>query len=324
MAPVPVETFNVIAQVFYDENNNGMLDVNEGARVPDVTLEIRGNTGRSARVSGEVTVPGVPRGTHPVSLNLGNLPYFYTPPAQPLTVTVPQSANLVVPLTLDIGTNRPHVYMAFGDSITNGDGSGDDQGYRDRLRNRLAAHFGRGQVVNEGVSGGRSPFGAQRMPESLRRARPAYSLIMYGTNDWNDAECKMATAPCYTIDNLRDMILSARGSQSLPVLATLPPSNPQFEDRGAEERNRWVADISVRIRALAREQNVPVADVQAAFARAGSLPRLFVDHIHPNDDGYEIIAQEFFRAVSTAREAPPATSGLPFRLFFRAPARPQP
>jgi lysophospholipase L1-like esterase len=256
-----------------------------------------------------------------VSLNLGNLPYYYNPPAAPVTVTVPQTQNLVVPLTLSIGTNRPHVYMAFGDSITNGDGSGDDQGYRDRLRSKLVAHFGRGQVVNEGISGGRSPFGSSRMPDSLRSARPAYSLIMYGTNDWNDAECKQATAPCYTIDNLRDMILSARGSQSLPVLATLPPANPQFEDRGAEDRNRWVTDISVRIRALGREQNVPVADVQAAFSRAGSLPRLFVDHVHPNDDGYEIIAQEFFRAVSAARDAPATTSALPFRLFFRPAGR---
>jgi lysophospholipase L1-like esterase len=318
--PVPVETFTVRAIVFYDENNNGALDINEGARVPDVTLEIRGNTGRSAKVSGDVTIPNVPRGTQPVGLTTANLPFFYTPPAQPLTVTVPQAENLVVPLSLNIGTNRPHTYMAFGDSITNGDGSGDDQGYRDRLRAKLAAHFGRGQVVNEGISGGRSPFGAERLPNSLRSARPAYSLIMYGTNDWNDGVCKVATAPCYTIDSLRDMIRSARGSQSLPVLATLPPANPAFADRGAEERNVWVADISARIRALAREEGVAVADVQAAFVRAGNLPRLFTDHIHPNDDGYEIIAQEFFRAVSAAREAPAATGILPFRLFA-TPAR---
>jgi lysophospholipase L1-like esterase len=323
MAPVPVETFTVRAIVFYDENNNGMLDINEGSRVPDVALEIRGNTGRSAKVSGDVQIANVPRGTQTVGVNAGTLPPFYTPPAQPITVTVPQTDNVMVPLTLNIGANRPHVYMAFGDSITNGDGSGDDQGYRDRLRLKLEAHFGRGQVVNEGISGGRSSFGADRMPESLRRARPAYSLIMYGTNDWNDGVCKVATTPpCYTIDMLRDIVRSAKGSQSLPVLATLPMVNPAFEDRGAEDRNRWVTDISVRIRAMAREEGAAVADVQAAFARAGDLRRLFTDHIHPNDDGYELIAQEFFKAVSAPRDSATTTSVLPFRLFVR-PAGPR-
>jgi lysophospholipase L1-like esterase len=317
MNPTPVETFTVRAIVFYDENNNGVLDITEGARVPDVALEIRGNTGRSAKVSGDVSVPNVPRGTHGVGVTPGSLPPFYAAPATPLTVTVPQSENLVVPLTLAVGTNRPSVYMAFGDSITNGDGSSGGLGYRDSLRAKLEAHFGRGQVVNEGISGGRSSFGSQRMPDSLGRARPAYSLIMYGTNDWNDGQCKQADSGCYTIPMLRDIIRSAKGSQSLPVVATLPMVNPAFEDRNAEDRNRWVRDISVQIRAMAREEGAAVADVQAAFARSTNLRSLFSDHIHPNDDGYELIAQEFFKAVSTPREQAPTTASFLMRLFSR-------
>src|SRR5689334_4813733 len=81
MNPTPVETFTVRAIVFYDENNNGALDITEGARVPDVALEIRGNTGRSAKVSGDVSVPNVPRGTHGVGVTPGSLPPFYAAPA---------------------------------------------------------------------------------------------------------------------------------------------------------------------------------------------------------------------------------------------------
>src|SRR5206468_3708601 len=118
-----------------------------------------------------------------------------------------------------------NVYMGFGDSITIGDFSSDDRGYRGRLEDKLIAHFGRASVPSEGVEATRSNSGADRIDASLRRVRPAYTLILYGTNDWNVSACKN-TPPCFTIDSLRDIALSARGASSLPVLSTIIPADP--------------------------------------------------------------------------------------------------
>jgi lysophospholipase L1-like esterase len=310
-------TFSVMGAAFYDENGNGSLDAGENTRVPDVVVEIGARSGRSSKVLGEFTVEGVPGGTQAVTVRRTSLPPYYSAPAS-LSVVVPQSQGLLVPITLPIGPNRPNVYMGFGDSITIGQGSSDDLGYRHRLQEKLAAHFGRGTVLSEGIDATRSNRGAERIDESLRRARPAYTLIHYGTNDWNVGACKF-NPPCFTIDSLRDIVLSARGSQSLPVLSTIIPANPESFQQ--PDRNEWVAAMDERIRALAREMNVPLADPQALFLKDASPERLFADHVHPSDAGYELMAQAFFTALATPGEA--SASGF-VPLLFAAPAAPRP
>jgi lysophospholipase L1-like esterase len=121
-------------------------------------------------------------------------------------------------------------------------------------------------------------------------------LILYGTNDWNVFECK-ASPPCFTIDSLRDIALSARGSRSLPILSTIIPANPN----GAlqPERNEWVATQNVKIRALAKELNIPLADPEPLFTKDPSFDRLYFDHVHPNNSGYDHIAEAFFQAIIT-------------------------
>jgi lysophospholipase L1-like esterase len=303
-------TFTVTGALFYDENGNGMLDPGENTRVPDVTVEAGGQSARSSKVLGEFTLSSVAGPTQTVTLRRTTLPPFYVAPAS-VTVTVPQSAPLLIPLTLPIGSNRPNVYMGFGDSITIGQGSSDDRGYATPLEAKLAAHFGRGMVVREGADATRSNRGAERIDESLNRARPAYTLILYGTNDWNVFECK-DTPPCFTIDSLRDIVLSARGSQSLPILSTIIPGDPKSTMQ--PDRNEWVAGMATRIKALGREMGVPVADPQALFVKAPNFDSLYVDHVHPNNSGYELIAQAFFTAITTPLEAATAAAGPPILL----------
>ena len=313
--PTPVQstgpTFSVSGAVFYDENGNGTLDAGENVRVADVTVQIGTATGKTSKILGEFTVPGVPAGTQQVTLSRTTLPPFYAAPAT-VTVTVPQTQGLLVPLTLPIGTNRPNVYMGFGDSITIGEGSPDNRGYRPGLEDRLAGFFGRGTVVSEGVDATRSNAGANRIDISLNRARPAYTLILYGTNDFNVLDCKV-NPPCFTIDSLRDIVLSARGSRSLPILSTIIPANPN----GAlqPDRNQWVAAMNVRIRALAKEMSVPLADPEPLFLKDPAFDRLYTDHVHPNNSGYDHIAEAFFAAITTP--ATTATSVSMPTLFTR-------
>ena len=55
------------------------------------------------------------------------------------------------------------------------------------------------------------------------------------------------------------------------------------------------------IRVMALEEGALIVDLHAAFMNAGSLPDLFVDHIHPNSRGYELMAETWFNALTRPR-----------------------
>jgi len=294
--PTPIAAqHDVTGLVFLDENGNGSLDAGEGTRVPGVEVEIAGRRGVSEKGSGRVVVSGVPAGAQTARVRPASLPQYFQA-AAPLPVQVP-SGQLSIPVKLPEGTVRPWVYMAFGDSLTLGDGSERGEGYLTRVQSLLRAHFGRGDLNGQGIEGSRTEDGARRIVGMLSVVRPGYTLILYGTNDWNDRVCRDAP-PCYTLDSLRSMARASRAAGSLPVIATIPPANTGFSSKAPPDRNEWIHDMNQRIRALLRQEGVPIADVEAAFLDAGDLAELFVDHVHPNGRGYALIADAFFRALS--------------------------
>jgi lysophospholipase L1-like esterase len=298
--------------VFYDENGNGVADATENAAVPDVDVDIAGQTGRSAKITGLTNVPNVPDGTQTVALRSASIPPYYRLAGAAPSVTVPQTASGTVALTLSIGNNRPGRYLAYGDSITEGLGSRDVDGYTGPLQQALQQHFGRGVVEADGLGGTKSDDGTERLGSLLGRVRPAYTLILYGTNDWK--RC-LGDVPCYTVDALRTQIGIVKAASSLPILGTIPPCNTHDNP---PERNEWITRMNVAVRAMAAQENVPVADIHAGFMReAGThLEDLFVDLVHPNDRGYLIIANEFFKAIAT-RPATASSNG--WRSLFHRP-----
>jgi lysophospholipase L1-like esterase len=313
--PTAEPGFDVAVLVYYDENGDGQAGATEGARVPGVTVDVAGRTGRTESGTGRVVVRGVPAGAHAVTIRPGALPPFYAAGAA-ASVTVPQPAGQEVRLaaTLPIGSNRPNTYMAFGDSLTLGLGSTDGAGYRMLLQDSLRGHFARGEVLNRGDDGTQADEGASRIGRGLRTFRPAYTLTMYGTNDWNNLECR-TDFPCDVIESLATIVALCQDADSLPVLATIPPANPAQEP---PERNEWVARLNDEIRVLARSDGALLADVHAAFLRESDLPSLFSDHIHPNDRGYAVLAQAFFEAIRGPTTA--GASGAWPGLLFAVPA----
>ena len=308
----PVPTYSVTATVFYDQNANGRLDADEFVRVPGVEVVIGTGTGRSAAGSGVASVTGIREGGLTAAVRTESLPaYFQASP--PLPVQVPGTAEVRIPLTLPIGRNNPNLYLGFGDSITFGDGSSDAQGYVIKLQNLLGPHFARAEVKAWGRPGTQSREGATRTRATLRGFNPAYLLILYGTNDWQDQDCQVRPPEaCFTIDSLRMIIEDVKDWQSLPVLATLIPVNPA---RAPEGRNQWIDGMNVRIKALAQEQQVLLADLNAELKAAGSLPSLFADDVHPNDAGYQVMAEGWFKAITRARSAAAsASASFSFRL----------
>jgi len=322
---VPPETYSLSALVFYDENANGVLDPQEAVRLPGVTVAAAGQSAQT-NDAGVAAFNGLPAGTVTVSVQASSLPAFWRE-GQSAPVSVPQTTQALMPVTLPIAGNQPNVYMAFGDSITVGEGSSDGTGYRGILERRLAGHFGRATVVDEGVSATRSNRGATRVNDSLGRRTPAYILIQYGTNDWNDSACRNIV-PCFTIDSLATIVREAKAVGTLPVLATIIPVNVGYDARVPESRQVWVSQQDESIRTLAAQEGALLVDLEKAFLRAPDLGELFFDHIHPNDDGYEIMADTFFQALIRPRGATAsagwaeAGSVLPPLLQAPAPSMP--
>ncbi|MEO8500926.1 MAG: hypothetical protein ABI565_08415, partial [Vicinamibacteria bacterium] len=141
--PTPV-THPITVTAFLDANENGVFDVSEGTRIPGAEIVIGSARATTAVLTGQATLQA-PEGSQTLAVTAASLPPFYRPPA-PMTITVPFGANVMVPITLPHGSNRLNVYMAFGDSITNGEPEvGDGNGYRNILQGMLRAHFGAGE-----------------------------------------------------------------------------------------------------------------------------------------------------------------------------------
>jgi lysophospholipase L1-like esterase len=306
-APTPVPGFGVSGVVFYDENANGILDASESVRLPGATIRIGGRSGQ-AEAEGRFTVSDVPAGSQSAQADPAGLPPYFAP-GEPVTVSVPPQAGaeIAVPVVLAIGGNRANHYLAFGDSITRGVG-GSEGGYTRHLRAELRSYWGAATIAEAGEPGTKSYQGEGRLPGELAYQRPAFTLILYGTNDWNDPRCRHQFE-CETVDALRSMILQARNAGSNPILGTIPPANPAWIDRGATERNVWVTRMNDLVRAMAQEEGVPIAEIHSDFMAQPSLRDLFDDHVHPNDAGYQIIARSWFNAITQPESAATAAFG---------------
>ena len=301
----PPPTYAVTAVAFYDEDGDGRLDAEEEGRLPGVTVEIGGRTASTELGTGRARVTGILGGARTAAVRVDSLPLFWVA-GEPVPVDVPTEREIELPVRLPVGGNSVNVYMAFGDSITEGAGSSTERGYIPLLEDRLRAGFGVADLVAEGIGGTTSQQGAARLAARLGRNRPAFTLILYGTNDWNFCD---DVASCYTLDSIASMIGQVKSRESLPVVATIPPVNVGYDARAPERRNEWVAETNAGIKALARAEGALLVDVEKVLldAAAGNFSQLFVDHVHPNDRGYELIADEFYRALTRGRGT--ATAG---------------
>ena len=296
--PTPPGT-SVTFVVFYDENANAVADAGEVVRIPGVAVSVGGRTAQSETLTGRAVVTGVQNGTYTASVRTDTLPPFYQPGA-PVNVEVPlgDGSQVFVPLVLQIGNNNPNQYLAFGDSITRGDGSATG-GYPARLQGLLTAHFGFANVRNRGADATNSYEALERLNRNL--FNDAFALILYGTNDWNIPGCQDLPATCPTVENLRIVIRRVKAAGTLPFIATLPPVNPAIN----ADRNLWVAAINTGIKAMAAQEGAVVVDLYQAFQnQGGDLSRFFADGVHPNDAGYDVIASGFFAAIAHGRPTP--------------------
>lgn len=226
------------------------------------------------------------------------------PGAQPLS-----GRALLTGIWVDAATPT-RLVVAFGDSITDGNGSTPD---RDRRwPDYLAARLGvdRVAVVNAGISGARllgdrmGVNAAARFEQDVLEQPGVHTVIvLMGINDigWPQTAFAPLEAPMTAVRMIavyRKLIAQARARGVRIVGATLPPFEGALHDTPFDgyytpakdavrrEVNRWI-----------RESGAfdAVADLDALLrdpARPSRMLPLYDsgDHLHPGDAGYEAIA----------------------------------
>ena len=186
---------------------------------------------------------------------------------------------------------RPRI-VAFGDSLTAGLGVSPQESYPSRLQKLLDEAGYDYQVVNAGVSGDTTAGGLRRV-DWILKSRPTIVILELGANDG------LRGQPIENIyENLRKILqrLKEAGVKVLFTGMRIPPNY------GLDYTTRF-SDLYIR---LAKEFDVsfmPFFLKEVAARR--SLNQ--ADGIHPTGEGYRIIVNNIFTALSPILQPPSPT-----------------
>jgi alpha-L-fucosidase 2 len=184
--------------------------------------------------------------------------------------------------------NKPVIRVAcVGDSLTS------DTKYPDELENMLGPNY---NVVNFGV--GRTtvslefnkPYMSQSAAQGAQYFEPDIVVIMLGTNDaylgqqqWNNFSSDYKT-----------LISKFQTLPSNPkIYLTLPP--PVFDNTIGLNGTTLDTEIIPKIQQTANDLGLPLIDVHTPLL---GQPDGFVDGVHPNSEGSEVIAAQVFDAIT--------------------------
>jgi lysophospholipase L1-like esterase len=191
--------------------------------------------------------------------------------------------------------------LCFGDSITYGvtleatglpPGSRGDlalvEGYVPKLWRRLHSKYGAGfELTNAGVPGEGTLAGVARLGREMQQHDPDLVLLLEGVIDANNDTPRFSAVR----DNLAEMVRQVRSRGGLVILGTYPLLNPSgFRVSNPENVSR----LNALIRDLADEQRVVVADHEWA---SDDLSSQGPDGLHPNNLGYEVMADTWLGAI---------------------------
>lgn len=219
--------------------------------------------------------------------------------------------------------------VGFGDSITYGKIRGDkvpEKGYVPRLELLVNDRFyrdGGGLVINEGECAELTEDGAQRLEDVILTHRGRYLLFHEGTNDviW-----PQFFTVAYVNANIRYMIETALKYGIQPIISTLIPRDPNHLTGKLYLRLRAI-EMSNYIRTLSEELKIPLVDFWNIFSGYQELygwyneDSVMGDYVHPNEKGYQIMAEEWLKALQGEPMAVPsgieAVETSPYRITIR-------
>lgn len=164
------------------------------------------------------------------------------------------------------------VVLAFGDSLTHGNGAAENESYPAVLE----ALSGR-KVINAGVSGEESGSGLKRLPDVLEKYQPNLLVLCHGGNDLlrKKSMKKMES-------NIRQMIQLAK-DRDIPVVLLGVPKPGLF--LSSFEVYKTISD------------STDVIFIEKLIPEVLADKSLKSDSVHPNKDGYKVMAETIYSVL---------------------------
>jgi len=175
------------------------------------------------------------------------------------------------------------IIICFGDSLTFGTGADSGMDYP----SQLAAMIGK-PVVNKGVSGDTTASALPRLNRDVLSARPDIVLITLGGNDLKNGVAKNTA-----FGNLKYIVETIQNRGAKVIIGGL--KIPGL-DRGFGQGYRDLA------------KQTGAALIPDIFDGIVDNPNLMSDPIHPNNAGYRIVAQRFYKALGPTGQTSPSVS----------------
>ncbi len=160
------------------------------------------------------------------------------------------------------------VMLAFGDSLTYGTGASPDQSYP-AILSQLTGR----RVINAGIPGEISADGLLRLPALLDEHQPHLLILIHGGNDFIRRLPGEQTA-----DNLRRMVAAARQRNIDVVMLGVP--HPGLVMLSSADLYRQLGE------------NLQIAADLDSLPEILAKPSLKSDLVHPNAEGYRLLAQK--------------------------------
>jgi len=214
---------------------------------------------------------------------------------------------------LDAADNSSSVIVAFGDSTTAP--RGPLRVYADILSNELPKRDVQAKVVNAGVGGNHTAAARKRFQRDVLDHKPDLVIIQFGINDaaadvWKKPPSAQPRVALKTYAaNLRFFVKSIRAAEAEPILMTPNPlrwtpklkqlyGKPPYNPDDANGFNLLLQDYAAAVRAIAKEEQVPLIDIDRAMK--AKIDDLLLDGMHPNAAGHRLIADRLLPAVLQA------------------------
>ena len=178
----------------------------------------------------------------------------------------------VVPPQVNEGSIPYNTIICFGDSLTFGTGAEPGMDYPSQLSQMIAK-----PVINVGAPGDTTVRALKRLQRDVLARSPDLVLITLGGND-----LKNGVAKDTAFKNLEHIVESIQGQGARVIIGGL---KFPLRDRGFARGYKELADQTGAVL------------IPNIFKDIMGNRKLMSDPIHPNGDGYRIMAQRFLEAM---------------------------
>jgi lysophospholipase L1-like esterase len=163
--------------------------------------------------------------------------------------------------------------ICFGDSLTFGYGAAPGEDYPTALSKLTQI-----PLINAGIDGDTSTEALRRIDSDILQRNPLLVIIEFGGNDF-----LRKTPKEVTLNNIKEMIDAIQAKGSMVAIVDI-------------SAGIFLGEYRKLFSSLAKEKKAIF--IPAIFNGIITNPRLKSDFLHPNADGYKIIAQRIYRHIT--------------------------